>query len=70
MALESSSGIIEVLKKQLGLNEDFMAVLQIWENVLGPLAKRATIAGFKKGQLFVEASSSPHMQELVIRKKS
>jgi len=69
MALEPSAGIIELIKRQLGLNEDFQAVTKIWENILGPMARHAEIAGFKKGQLFIDVSSSPHMQELVIRKK-
>jgi len=69
MALRPSSEIVEILKQQLGLNEDFLTVLKIWDNMLGPLAGHVTIAGFKKGQIFVDAASSVHMQELIIRKK-
>ena len=69
MALKPSAEIVELLKQQLGLNEDILTVLKIWENELGPLAGHAKIAGFKKGQVFVDVSSSAHMQELIIRKK-
>jgi len=69
MALKPSAEIVDLLKQQLGLNEDFLSVIKIWENELGPLARHAVIAGFKKGQVFIDVSSSAHMQELILRKK-
>jgi len=69
MALRPSSEIIDVIKQQLGLNEDFLTVIKLWDNVLGSLAKHAVITGYKKGQVFVDVSSSAHMQELILRKK-
>jgi hypothetical protein len=69
MSLKASSEIIEVLKHQLGLNEDFITVLKVWEKELGPIASKVEIAGFKKGQIFVDVVSSVYMQELIIRKK-
>ena len=69
MAFKSSAAIVEILKQQLGLNEDMLTVLKIWDNELGHLSKHAAIAGFKKGQVFVDVTSSACMQELIIRKK-
>jgi Dna[CI] antecedent, DciA len=69
MALKPSSEIVETLRQQLGLNEDFLTIMKVWEKELGPLAKNAEIAGFKRGQVFVDVTSSVHMQELIIRKK-
>lgn len=69
MSLKPSSEIIDILRNQLGLNEEFLTVLSVWEKELGPLAKHAEIAGIKKGQIFVDVSSSVHMQEFIMRKK-
>ena len=70
MALEPTAGIIEILKKQLGLDEDLMALAQIWEREAGSLAKYAKVLGIRRGQLIVDVSSSAHMQELAARKKN
>ena len=69
MALEPSAGILEALKKQLGLEEEFPAIIMIWEKELGGLSKQAKVSGIKKGVLFVDVSSSAHMQELTARKR-
>lgn len=69
MALEPTAGIIEALKKQLGLDEDLMALAQVWEREAGALARHAKISGIRKGQIIVDVSSSAHMQELTARKK-
>lgn len=69
MALEPSSSILVALKKYLGLEEEFPAIIMIWEKEIGGLSKHAKISGIKKGLLFVDVSSSAHMQELAARKR-
>jgi predicted nucleic acid-binding Zn ribbon protein len=69
MALEPSAGILEALKKQLGLEDEFPAVIMIWEKEVGGLARHAKVSGIKKGVLIIDVSSSAHMQELTVRKR-
>jgi hypothetical protein len=69
MTFDTSNSLIELLKKQLGLNENVFAVMQIWEKELGPLAQAARIEAFKNGQLIVEVASSAHFQELNLRRR-
>jgi predicted nucleic acid-binding Zn ribbon protein len=69
MSFENSAGIVSALLKQLGFEEEFPAIIKIWEKELGTLSKHAKISGIKKGLLFVDVSSSAHMQELAARKR-
>lgn len=69
MAFTESSAIIDVLRRQLGLDENIAAVMQIWEREMGAHARHVKLAGFKKGQLIVDVSSSAHMQEITLRRR-
>lgn len=69
MVFTESSAIIEVLKRQLGLDENISTVIQIWEREMGAQSRHVKLAGFKKGQLIVDVSSSAHMQEITLRRR-
>ena len=64
-----SAEVIEVLKKQLGLDEKTLSLANIWESVIGQLADDAKLEGTKDGTLFIEVTSSAHLQEIALRKK-
>lgn len=69
MSFVPADEIINVLKKNLGLDEKTYALFKIWEKELGSLSKSAEIAGLKNGRLVVEVASSAHFQELTLRKR-
>ncbi|MBN1823873.1 MAG: DUF721 domain-containing protein [Endomicrobiales bacterium] len=69
MPFASSSDIIDVLRKRLGINEDVASVLKIWDKELGPLSKRVRLTAVKKNVFMAETDSSSHLQEMVLKKK-
>jgi hypothetical protein len=69
VALEPSGGIIEKIKRQLGLDENTHTVFMVWEKELGPLAGGVRLIGFKDGKLMAEADSNVHLQEITLRRK-
>jgi hypothetical protein len=69
MAFTESSSIIEALKRSLGLDENISTVIRIWEREMGAQSRHVKLAGFKKGQLIVDVSSSAHMQEITLRRR-
>ena len=69
MAFTESSAIIEALKRHLGLDENIATVIQIWEREMGAQARHVKLAGFKKGQLIVDVSSSAHVQDSTLRRR-
>jgi predicted nucleic acid-binding Zn ribbon protein len=66
----SSQEIIKSVKKQIGLDEKIHVVFAVWDKELGSLAKGARIEWIKNGQLIVKVSSSAHLQELTLMRKS
>jgi hypothetical protein len=69
MAFIPADEIVNLLKKQLGLDENYFTVLRIWEKEIRPFACNAELSGFSKGRLVVEVASSVHFQELTLRKR-
>jgi hypothetical protein len=67
MSLTRSVEIISLLKKKLGLNEDFFTVRKIWEKEIG--IDSIEIVGYKSGTIFVQTESSVASFELTARKK-
>ncbi|MGA2090744.1 MAG: DUF721 domain-containing protein [Endomicrobiales bacterium] len=61
--------IIEALRAQLGLDENISTVIAIWEREMGAQSRHVKLAGFKKGQLIVDVSSTAHMQEISLRRR-
>jgi hypothetical protein len=62
-----SEEIISLLKKELGLDEDFFTIRKIWEKEVG--IDGAKICGYKGGTIFVQTQSSTVSFELTARKK-
>jgi hypothetical protein len=62
-----SKEIISLLKKNLGLDEDFFTVRKIWEKEVG--IGSIEIVGYKSGTIFVQTESSAASFELTVRKK-
>lgn len=69
MVLTPAQDIIGGLAKRLGLDEKIAAVFKIWDRELGALAKHLKVAGIQNGMLVVEAGSSAHMQEGMLRRR-
>ena len=64
-----SGEVVDLVKKQLWLNDKVLAIPRIWEKEIGSLGKEAVLAGVGKNTLFVEVSSSAHFQEVTMRKR-
>jgi hypothetical protein len=62
-----SEEIISLLKKNLGLDEDFFTVRKIWEKEVG--ISGIEISGYKSGTIFAQTQSSTASFELTARKK-
>jgi hypothetical protein len=62
-----SEEIISLLKKKLGLDEDFFTVRKIWQKEIG--IGDTEICGYKSGVIFVQTQSSAASFELIARKK-
>ena len=61
--------ILDKVLKKYGINEESMALFDIWEKELGPLAKKIKLAGKKGATLYVEIENPAYRQELKYRKK-
>lgn len=69
MAFTQANEIVNLIKKQLGLDEKIYTVIQVWDKEVGPLSKFAELEAINKGQLIVEVSSSSVFQEMSLRRK-
>lgn len=67
MSWTRAEEIIGLLKKQLGLDEDFFIVRRIWEKEVG--ISGVEISGYKDGTIFAQTRSSTANFELTTRKK-
>ncbi|MDR2426516.1 MAG: DUF721 domain-containing protein [Endomicrobium sp.] len=67
MPFTEVSKIIGVIKKDLGLDEDFFVVAKVWEKELG--IEGIEISGYKNGIIYAETSSTAAINEIMIRKK-
>jgi hypothetical protein len=68
MAFSQANEFMNVVKKQLGLDDETLAVIKIWEKELGALAKKAQLVGVKSGALMVEVEASAYLQEITLRR--
>jgi hypothetical protein len=59
--------IISLLKKKLGLDEDFFVIRKIWEKEIG--INGVEISGYKDGTILAQTQSSAANFELTTRKK-
>ncbi|MDR3092819.1 MAG: DUF721 domain-containing protein [Endomicrobium sp.] len=67
MAWTKAAEIINLLRKQLGLEEEFFTVRKIWQKEVG--IDGIEITGYKNGVIFTKTQSSVASYELTLRKK-
>jgi hypothetical protein len=67
MPFTEASKIMEAIKKELGLDEDFFIVAKVWEKELG--IEGVEISGYKNGVIYALTDSSAAINEIMIRKK-
>jgi hypothetical protein len=67
MALIRASDIIELIKKQFGLDEDFFTIEHVWDKEVG--IEGVKLAGYKNGTIFAKTQSSVAVNDLSFRKK-
>jgi predicted nucleic acid-binding Zn ribbon protein len=68
MAFSQAGDFMEVVKRQLGLDDETLAIIKIWDKELGPLAKKVKLVGVKSGVLLAEAEASAYIQEVTMRR--
>ncbi|MDR3330751.1 MAG: DciA family protein [Endomicrobium sp.] len=66
MAWNHASKIIEMLRKQLGLDSELFTIEKIWDKEVG--IDGIKIVGYKNGTIFTRTESSVACCELIIRK--
>jgi hypothetical protein len=62
-----ASSVIDGIKKQLGLDEDFFTVAKIWDKEIGDSS--VEICGFKDGVIFAQTPYSASLHSITLRKK-
>lgn len=64
-----AQNLVTGLLAKLGYNQDFFAVFEIWDRLLGHQAQKARATGIKHGRLYVEVDSNAHMHDISLRKR-
>ncbi|MDR2860543.1 MAG: DUF721 domain-containing protein [Elusimicrobiota bacterium] len=67
MAFFSSAQLIENLKKEIGLDVDFVTIIKVWNNEI--CIDKTEIIGYKSGTIFASTKSSAALAEVSLRKK-
>jgi hypothetical protein len=67
MVWTQAAEIINLLRKQLGLEEEFFTVEKVWQKEVG--IDGIEITGYKNGVIFTKTQSSVANCELTLRKK-
>ena len=61
------SDVLEIVKKQLGIDESFFVIFNVWDKEIG--IEGAEVAGFKDGVIFVQTPYSAVQYDINLRKK-
>ena len=67
MPFTKVSEIMEAIKRELGLDEDFFIIAKVWEKELG--IEGVEISGYKNNVIYAQTDSSAAVNEIMIRKK-
>jgi hypothetical protein len=67
MSWAKASEVIDLLRKRLGLEEEFFIVERVWNKEVG--IEGVEITGYKNGTVFTKTQSSVGVSELTFRKK-
>ncbi|AKL98485.1 DciA family protein [Endomicrobium proavitum] len=65
--LTEVSGVMEALKKMLGLDSDFFTIAKVWDKEVN--VDSAEISGFKDGVIYAQTPYSAAVHEINLRKK-
>jgi hypothetical protein len=65
MAFSPVDQILNNIKKQLGLDADFVTLMKVWDKEV-PIAQ---ICGYKNGAIFAQTQSSAALAEINLRKR-
>lgn len=65
--LTGVSEIMETVKKEIGLDENFFVIAKVWDKELG--IEGVEICGYKDGVINAQTDSSAAVNEIMIRKK-
>lgn len=67
MPFTEVSEIMEAIKKELGLDEDFFVISKVWEKEVG--IEGVEISGYKNGVIYAQTDSPAAINEIMMRKK-
>jgi hypothetical protein len=62
-----AGAILEIVKKELGIDIDYSVLLKVWENEIYP--NKASICGYRKGNILAETDSAAAVNDIATRKK-
>jgi len=65
--LTAVSSVIKTIKQQLGLDEDFFIIANVWEKETG--AQNIELCGFKDGVIYAQTPYSAGLNDIMLRKK-
>ncbi|MDR1941251.1 MAG: DUF721 domain-containing protein [Endomicrobium sp.] len=61
------NAVMETIKKQIGLDEDFFTVIKVWDKEIG--AQNMELCGFKNGIIYAQTTFSASINDMLLRKK-
>lgn len=64
---ESVSSVINQLKKQLGLDDNYYVLISVWEKEVGN--NKVELNGFKNGIVFARTESAVYLHDFNLRKR-
>ncbi|MDR2399872.1 MAG: DUF721 domain-containing protein [Endomicrobium sp.] len=67
MSWTKASEIVELLRKRVGLEEEFFTVERVWSKEVG--IESISLTGYKNGTIFAKTQSSVAVSELNFSKK-
>jgi hypothetical protein len=65
--LIAASSIIETIKQDLGLTEDFFIIAKVWEKETG--LQTIELCGFKNGVIYAQTPYSAAINDIMFRKR-
>jgi hypothetical protein len=63
----SVSSIIDQIKKELGLDDNYFILMSVWEKEIGN--NKVELNGFKNGTVFAKTESAVYLHDLSLRKR-
>ncbi|MDD2524050.1 MAG: DUF721 domain-containing protein [Endomicrobiia bacterium] len=67
MELVEVSPILEKIKKELGLDDNYYIIMSVWQKEVGN--NNVELSGFKDGTIFSTTTSAVYLNDLNLRKR-